>query len=234
MTSDQGTVRPRMEPPEELEEFVRVTQGRLRMQARFLCQDGETAEELVQEAYVQASRMWSRLRTMDHPEAYLRQIMRNEFLDRVERRTRERASWLQAGIPEQARIEVTVETRQVLAAVRELPERQREVLVRFCLQAEPQRAIAEDLKISANTVAVHVKQARNNLAKRLGITSQELWSDFDSLVDAPAGGLQDQLMVELLDAALWLEDAFEHDQLGLDLLLERLAEAWAQDAGRRG
>ncbi|MFD8705428.1 sigma-70 family RNA polymerase sigma factor [Kitasatospora sp. NPDC059648] len=234
MTSDQGTVPPRAEPPEELEEFVRVTQARLRAQARFLCQDGETAEDLVQEAYVQASRMWSRLRAMDHPEAYLREVMRNEFRRRGERRTREVASWLQAATPAQARIEMTVETREVLEAVRDLPERQREVLVRFCLQAEPQRAIAEDLKISVNTVAVHVKQARNSLAKRLRTTSQELWADFDALVDAPAGGLQDQLLVELLDASLWLEEAFEHDRLGLDLLLERLAEAWGQDAGRLG
>lgn len=234
MTSDQGTVPCQTEPPEELEEFVRVTQARLRAQARFLCQDGETAEDLVQEAYLQASRIWSRLRAMDHPESYLRQVMRNEFRRRVERRAREQSSWLQAGTPAQARIEMTVETREVLESVRELPERQREVLVRFCLQAEPQRVIAEDLKISVNTVAAHVKQARDSLAMRLGTTSQELWPDFDALVDAPASGLHDQLMVKLLDAALWLEDAFEYDRLGLDLLLERLAEMWAQDARRLG
>jgi RNA polymerase sigma-70 factor (ECF subfamily) len=189
---------------------------------------------LVQEAYVQASRIWSRLRVMEHPEAYLREVMRNEFRRRVERRSREQASWLQAGAPAQARIEITVEAREVLEAVRELPERQREVLVRFCLQAEPQRMIAEDLKISASTVAVQVKNARDSLAKRLRITSQELWSDFDALVDAPAGGLEDQLMIELLDVALWLEEAFEQDGIGLEVLLERLAEAWAQDAGGLG
>jgi DNA-directed RNA polymerase specialized sigma24 family protein len=53
--------------------------------------DVREAEDLVQETFLRVARRWNRVRSMDHPAAYARQILINLVLDEASRRSRQQA-----------------------------------------------------------------------------------------------------------------------------------------------
>jgi RNA polymerase sigma-70 factor (sigma-E family) len=57
------------------------SQGRLRRSAYVLCGDWHLAEDIVQTAYHRVFRQWHRVRSMDLPDAYTRQVVYRCFLD---------------------------------------------------------------------------------------------------------------------------------------------------------
>lgn len=67
--------------------LFRERYGRLVQTARLLVDDTETAEEVVQEAFVQLYSSWRRLRDPARAEAYLRSTVWNLARDRLRRRT---------------------------------------------------------------------------------------------------------------------------------------------------
>jgi RNA polymerase sigma factor (sigma-70 family) len=139
--------------------------------ALLLVGDQQSAEDVVQEAFIGLQRGLPRLREPGKALPYLRACVLNGC--RTVQRTRHRAR-LRPAQPAQpapvwsAEAEVIAEQdrRAVLAAIAELPQRAREVLaLRYYLDL-PDAEIAAALKISKSTVSSTASRALTTLARK--------------------------------------------------------------------
>ncbi len=94
--------------------------------------DAGEAEDLVQECLLKIARRWPRVRRMEHPRAYARRILVNLALDGARGRAQRSGELDAAPEPAQPAIDALGGLDQradLLAALAELPARQRAVLV---------------------------------------------------------------------------------------------------------
>src|SRR5581483_10263515 len=82
----------------DFDRFVADSTDALLRTAYLIVWDLGEAEDLVQETLFQVARRWPRVRRMEHPTAYARQILVNRALSGSGRRTRRRQE-LTAGMP---------------------------------------------------------------------------------------------------------------------------------------
>ncbi len=141
-----------------------------------LVRDPETAEEVVQDAFVAMHGRWRSLRDPDKALAYLRQVVVNKSRSVIRRRV-----VAARHVPEVApdRPGADTETvdrerrRQVLDAMRALPTRQREVVaLRYYLDLSESQ-IAETLGISNGAVKSHASRAAAALRTSLGVLMED-------------------------------------------------------------
>ena len=142
--------------------------------AALLVDDRETAEEVVQDAFVAVHLRRGRPASVDGALPYLRSAVLNGARSALRRRGVRRRPVAVAPAPAVA--SASAETgalaaegdRALLAAVRGLPDRQRDCLVlRYWLDlTEP--AIAETLGISVGSVKTHIHRGTAALAALLG------------------------------------------------------------------
>jgi RNA polymerase sigma-70 factor (sigma-E family) len=138
--------------------------------ARFFVDDRTAAEDLVQEAFIRLSRSAHRIREHDKAAAYLRSIVVNLARDHNRRglvslRHRPPAQ------PDEPSAEDTAahnESREeVVAALRDLPVRQRHcIALRYYLELLVEE-IATTLGISANSVKTHLQRGMRTLSRTL-------------------------------------------------------------------
>ena len=139
--------------------------------AVLLVRDVETAEEVVQDAFVAVHGRWDRLRARDTALPYLRRSVVNGARSVLRRRgVRERhletlrSSYAEeGGVGADETLLVAERRRQVLGALRALPERQREVVVLRYYADLDEAAIAETLGISRGAVKSHAHRAVRRL-----------------------------------------------------------------------
>ena len=138
--------------------------------AALLVDDRESAEDVVQDAFVKAYRSWERMRDPAAAPAYLRSIVLNTARSGLRRRlvaARNRPSPAPDAAPADEPALLSEDRREVLEALRSLPRRQRECLtLRYyldCSEAE----IAETLGISKGSVKWHACRGLAALAGRL-------------------------------------------------------------------
>ena len=137
-----------------------------------LLRDQGAAEEVVQDAFVATHGHWSRLRDPERALAYLRQTVVNRSRSALRHRSVvTRHATTQPPPPDAPPADGPVlagERRSaVLAALADLPERQREVVVcRYFLDLS-EAAIAETLGISRGAVKSHASRAAAALRERL-------------------------------------------------------------------
>jgi RNA polymerase sigma-70 factor (sigma-E family) len=127
--------------------------------AALLLDDVPTAEEVVQDAFVRMHHAWGRVDDASKRPAYLRSIVLNGARSRARRRATGRRLETVRAPEEVASAETAAlardEHRRILAAVRALPDRQRECLVlRYYLDLS-EAEIATTLGISAGSVKTH-------------------------------------------------------------------------------
>lgn len=155
---------------EVLGRLFREEYARLVGLARLLIDTRAEAEELVQEAFARTFAAWDRL---DDPEAalpYLRTTVVNLARGGLRRRATVRRTPLDL-VPDEPgadrAVAATEAQREVLAAVRDLPERQREVVVlRYLLELSTAEA-ATTLGISDGSVKTHLHRALATLETTL-------------------------------------------------------------------
>lgn len=138
--------------------------------AGLMVDDRETAEEVVQDAFEQLYRRWGSLRDPQAAVAYLNRSVVNGSRSRIRRRFTERSfTFPDAGTVDSAE-SLGVGNRQrddLVAAVRDLPQRQREVIVlRYYLDLSEEQ-IAAWLGVSTGSVKKHAHRATATLQKRL-------------------------------------------------------------------
>ena len=138
--------------------------------AGLMVDDRETAEEVVQDAFEQLYRRWGSLRDPQAAVAYLNRSVVNGSRSRVRRRFTERSFTLpDAGTVASAE-SAGVDNRRrddLMAAVRDLPQRQREVIVlRYYLDLSEEQ-IAMWLGVSTGSVKKHAHRATAALQRRM-------------------------------------------------------------------
>jgi RNA polymerase sigma-70 factor (sigma-E family) len=161
---------------EEFERFVADSADDLLRTGFLVVWDLTSAEDLVQECLFQTARRWHRVRTMEHPTAYARQILVNLALDDAKRRRRRRSELDlqnrpamedrddQAAASALGMVEITSELIDALSA---LAPRQRAALVLRYIEDLSETQVAEILGCSVGTVKSTTSRALEHLRKAL-------------------------------------------------------------------
>jgi RNA polymerase sigma-70 factor (sigma-E family) len=138
--------------------------------ARFLVDDVETAEDVVQDAFTGLHRRWRALNDHHAAQAYLRAAVVNGSRSSLRRRGVARRQPMPALVPIRSAETDAVQAedvREIRAALRALPERQRQVIVlRYYLDLS-EADIAGTLGVSAGSVKSHAARGLASLARRL-------------------------------------------------------------------
>ena len=122
--------------------------------AMLMLADQSLAEDVVQDAFLGLYRRWPALRDSDRAIAYVRSSVLNGSRDALRRRSRKiPAALLEPNAASaDAGVLLAEEHREVLAALRRLPDRQREaVVLRHCLGL-PEDEVAQTMSVSRGTV----------------------------------------------------------------------------------
>ncbi len=138
--------------------------------AGIMVDDRETAEEVVQDSFEALYRNWSQLRDPHAATAYLNRSVVNGARSKVRRRGTARALQLpEADVAPSAETGglATSRRQDLVAAVRQLPRRQREVVVlRYFLDLS-EIEIADWLGVSTGSVKRHASRANDSLRRRM-------------------------------------------------------------------
>ena len=145
--------------------------ARLVQMARWFVDDRTAAEDLVQEAFIKFAANARRINAPDRAPAYLRSIVINLARDYNRRglvslRHRPPAVVDERSAEDDATDRESI--REVVAALRELPRRQRDcVVLRYYLDL-PIAEIASTLGLSSNSVKTHLQRGLRRLSVELG------------------------------------------------------------------
>jgi RNA polymerase sigma-70 factor (sigma-E family) len=148
------------------EEFVAWRGAALLRFAYVLSQDSGRAEDLVQDALVKVHRRWESVIAADQPEAYVRRILVNEFLNWRRRRS---SAEVAGAVPDVAvgdDLDRIAERDRMWRALAVLPPRQRAALVLRYYEDLSDAEIAAILDCAPGTV--RSLTARGLAALRLG------------------------------------------------------------------
>ena len=139
--------------------------------AALLVRDTPTAEEVVQDSFVAMHGGWQRLRDAEKALAYLRQAVVNRSRSVLRHRTVVDKN-LQKAPPDMPSAEhgalVLLERSAVVAALRDLPDRQREALVLRYYADLSEAEIATAMGISRGAVKSHTARGMTALRSTLG------------------------------------------------------------------
>jgi RNA polymerase sigma-70 factor (ECF subfamily) len=149
----------------DIENLYERYAGDVRRFALYLCGDVVMADEITSDTFVRAWMTADRIR-QPTVKSYLFAIARNEYIDLLRRAARH--TQLDENVPDtrisaQTQMEESAELRAVLAALQQLPEMDRTVLLMRALDEMPYEEIAETLGIPVVTAKVKVHRARLKL-----------------------------------------------------------------------
>ncbi len=133
--------------------------------ALFLCGDAMMADDITSDTFLRALGAHERIR-QPTVKSYLFAIARNAYHDVQRRSWRQTAldeSQADEGIGTQAHLEQKEELRAVLAALQELPEIDRTILLMRALDGTPYEEIAAAMDIPVTTAKVRAHRARARL-----------------------------------------------------------------------
>jgi RNA polymerase sigma-70 factor (sigma-E family) len=159
----------------DFESFVTDNADGLLRTAYLIVGDLPEAEDLVQETLMKVARRWPRVRRMERPVAYARRILVNLAVRGAERRTRSRrelAGAAPADLATEATEATALEVRdELMAALAELPLRQRSVLVLRYFLDLPEAEVAAALQCSLGTVKSTAARGLARLERTLRTTN---------------------------------------------------------------
>ena len=152
---------------EEFRSWALACRGTLRRTAFLLSGDWFTADDLVQDALIRIYGVWPRLEQSGNVSAYARRVMLNLYLDHRRRPWRRERPTDQ--LPDHATpADVSADDRdRLLTALRQVPPRQRAVLVLRYYENLTDAQIAETLGISRGTVRSQASRALDKIRERL-------------------------------------------------------------------
>ncbi|WP_309061284.1 sigma-70 family RNA polymerase sigma factor [Streptomyces sp.] len=162
----EAAVRPR-----DFETFFSGTYPRVLAQVIVLCGSREDAEDVTQEAFVEAYRAWDRIAGYELPEAWVYRVAVQRLWKTHRRRRTGQDRLPDVPVPVRAGPEQTAEAREVLRLLAALPPRQRTTMVLFCLHGWSQKEIARTLRMTRGGVAANVSKARQTLREALDMAT---------------------------------------------------------------
>lgn len=172
-TSGVRIVRTGSTPVEEFTEFARAHTAALHRIAYLLCGDDHRAHDLTQLALERTYRAWSRV-GQGNPFGYARSVLATARIDGWRRTRRESSvapetlSGLGGSRP--AASDAVDERQRLVRALREVPARQRRVVVLRYLLDRSERDVADELGISIGTVK---SQGARGLARLRAVLGEE-------------------------------------------------------------
>ncbi|MBB2948467.1 RNA polymerase sigma-70 factor (sigma-E family) [Actinoplanes lutulentus] len=157
----------------DVDEYREYVAGRMdgwRRTAYLLCGDWHAADDLVSIALVKLYRHWGKVSTVEHPDAYVRQILVRTMLN--ERRRSWRREHPVTTVPDRVAAaggpESVADRQMFVALLGELPPRRRAVLVlRYFCDLSVEETAAQ-LGCSTGTVKSQTARALDSLRTRLG------------------------------------------------------------------
>ncbi|MFI6463356.1 RNA polymerase sigma factor [Streptomyces sp. NPDC050528] len=218
----------------DFETFFTCAYGRVLAQVIMLCGSREDAEDVTQEAFLEAYRSWDRIAEYDLPEAWAYRVAVQRLWKTQRRRRTGQDRLPDVPVPVRASPEQSAEAREVLRLLAALPPRQRVTMVLFCLHGWSQSEIAKTLRMTRGGVAANISKARRTLKEALDMAADDT-SRHDPFMAGPqpAGpgradpsrvGLgRDPLVRALRTTEAWLRAAVEADAEGLDRARAALA-----------
>ena len=151
----------------EFSEYVAGRRAQLRRAAYLLCGDSHRAEDLVQTTLMKVYVAWPRIRRDGSVEAYARRVMVNAHVDDTRRPWRRERVGVD-GLDIEARVASSSEDRDLLlAALADLPPRQRATVVLRHYWGLSVEETATDLGVSAGTVKSQTSHALRRLEQAL-------------------------------------------------------------------
>ncbi len=132
--------------------------------AALLVQDARLAEEVVQDAFVAMHAAWPKLASIAQAEAYLRQSVVSGCRS-AQRRVLAAASKSPTATAELPDTLARHESAALVAALRQLPARQREALVLRFYADLPEAQVAESMGVSTRAVRLHTGRALSALRR---------------------------------------------------------------------
>ena len=133
-----------------------------------LCGRRVVAEEVAQDAFVQAYRRWSVVSGYDDPGAWVRRVAVNLATSTLRRRAREVRALTRLAGRRSPVVELVVTDEAFCEAVRRLPKRQAQCVALYYLEDRSVADVAALLDIAEATVRFHLHQGRAALAATLG------------------------------------------------------------------
>ncbi len=155
---------------DDFESFVAGLQGRLQRTAWLLTGSWEEAEDLVQTSLAKAWRHWDRVSSADDPEAYTRRTLLNSYLSARRRRWRAEQPHEAVQPPPvgDSADQVALRT-SVLAALAQLPARQRAAVVLRFFDDLPEAKVAQVMGCRLGTVKSTTAKALERLRVQPGL-----------------------------------------------------------------
>jgi len=167
---DAVIVAPQLDIDHFVPEMFRAHGSSLVRLARLFVDDRNAAEDLVQEAFIRLARSAHRIADPDRAPAYLRSIVLNLARDSNRRglvSMRQRLPLTRPVQEVEDEIDLRDDQRRVLAALRELSDRQRTCLVLRFYDELGVDEIAASLGLSRNSVKTHLQRGLAALESRL-------------------------------------------------------------------
>lgn len=134
------------------------------------------AEDIAHDAFVVAYRDWERVSQLDNPATWVRRIVINKSVSVVRTRFREaRALGRFGGRRDESLLpELSPQVDGIWTVVRRLPRRQRQVVALRYVSGLSLSEIGEVLGCSKATAATHLRRARAEVSRKLGIEEMDL------------------------------------------------------------
>lgn len=160
----------------ETEDFIQY-QPALRAYALALTKASGDEDDLVQETIKKALQIKAEGKELRNPRAYLMSMLHNTFIDMKRRRIEGDPNALETlSVPGAQELQQTC--RQVLEAIKRLPENHRVLLVLAGIQGMSYGDMAAKLKVNEGTITSRLSRARAALRADLG------WDEKDNGHDA--------------------------------------------------
>lgn len=155
---------------DDFDEFFRASYAPLARALAVVTGDAQEAEDVVQDAFLQALRHWGRVRAYDRPEAWVRRVALNKQLDQGRRRGRRDRAVERLRAQRPPATDGATDGPDLVAAIAGLTEQQRRVVGLYYLLDLPVREVADDLGLAEGTVKSHLAAARAALATHLEVS----------------------------------------------------------------
>lgn len=136
------------------------------------CGDRLVAEDLAQDALLQAHRNWSTVIALDRPGTWVRRVALNRSSNEGRRRRRERAAVSRLRTDVRTDVVIPTADDQLWSRVRALPAAQRDATIMRYVDDLPLADIAAVLGCSDGTVKTHLQRARRTLADHLSTNTE--------------------------------------------------------------
>lgn len=169
-TGPQGHAAITPAPERNTEDEVLELIPKLRAYARALTRDVNDADDLVQETLLKALSNIDSFQPGTMLRAWLYTIMRNTFHTNIRKRQREKpgvedcVSERPVSLPDHDRV---IQSKQVMAAIRTLPDHYRETLVLVVMLGQSYQEVAQICGIGMGTVKSRVNRARKLVMEQI-------------------------------------------------------------------